>query len=114
MVVTIENPTKPNVTNVISNVQNLPYTKETKETKELKSSAIPEKNAEKMMIALNELTNTLKTKLNFSLHKPTNNVIIKIIDGDTNQVIKQIPLEDLVQIQEKMQSLTGLLFDNNA
>ena len=113
MTITIENPTKLNETNFISNVPSLPNEKEL-QTKELKSSAVSEKNVEKMVIAFNELTNILKTKLNFSFHKPTNNIIIKVINSDTDQVIKQIPLEDLVKIQEKMQDLTGLLFDNNA
>ena len=78
-------------------------------SKELKPSEIKKEDVEAMVDALKDLTETLQTKLNFSVDDGTNNIVVKVIDKDTDQVIKQIPPESLLELQEKMQALTGFL-----
>ncbi|MCD4734679.1 MAG: flagellar protein FlaG [Bacteroidales bacterium] len=81
-------------------------------SKELKPSQISREDVEGMVEALKDLTQTLQTKLNFSVDEGTNNIVVKIIDKNTDKVIRQIPPEELLELQEKMQDLTGFLLSN--
>lgn len=82
-------------------------------SKELKPSEISVEDVEEMVEALKELTQTLQTKLNFSVDAGTKNIVVKVIDKDTDEVIKQIPPESLLKLQETMQDLTGFLLSDN-
>ncbi|MDM8537831.1 flagellar protein FlaG [Desulfobacterales bacterium HSG17] len=81
-------------------------------SKELPPSKISKEDVEQMVEVLKDLTDTLQTKLNFSVDEGTNNIVVKVIDKDTDKVIRQIPPEELLKLQEKMQDLTGFLLDN--
>ena len=50
-------------------------------------------------------------KLEFSVNSELDKVIVKVIDPETNKVIRQIPSEDLQKIQIQMKHAIGLLFD---
>ncbi|MBU1340937.1 MAG: flagellar protein FlaG [Proteobacteria bacterium] len=82
-------------------------------SKVLKPSEISKEDVEQMVEALKDLTETLQTKLNFSVDAGTNNIVVKIIDKDTDKVIRQIPPEEMLKLQEKMQDLTGFLLSDN-
>ncbi len=59
--------------------------------------------------------NTLQTKMNFSVDKDTNNIVIKIIEknGDSEKIIKQIPAEEMLEMHKKMKELTGFFLNEN-
>ncbi len=63
-----------------------------------------------MVEALGEFANTVQTKLNFTIDDDTEDVVVKIMDKETDEVIKQFPAEELLELREKMQDLSGLLF----
>ncbi|RLB86862.1 MAG: hypothetical protein DRH26_16665 [Deltaproteobacteria bacterium] len=64
---------------------------------------------------LNEYMDDLQTNLGFSIHEgPNRQVIVEIKNRKTDELIKQIPSEELVAIREKMAELTGLLLDKSA
>lgn len=50
-------------------------------------------------------------KLQFSVNQKLNKVIVEVIDPATNQVIREIPSEDLQRIQIQMKQAIGVLFD---
>lgn len=77
------------------------------------SPPISREDVEEMVEALKDLTETLQTKLNFSVDEGTNDIVVKVIDRDTDTVIKQIPPESMLELQEKMQDLTGFLLSDN-
>ncbi len=82
-------------------------------SKELKPSEISREDVEGMVEALKDLTETLQTKLNFSVDAGTNSIVVKVIDKDTDKVIRQIPPEAMLELQEKMQDLSGFLLSEN-
>ena len=47
------------------------------------------------------------------MRKLNHQVIVEIKNRKTNELVKQIPSEELVTIKEKMAELTGLLFDKS-
>ncbi len=50
-------------------------------------------------------------KLKFSINQELNQVIVKVIDGSTDEVIKEIPSAELQRLQAKINEAIGLLFD---
>ncbi len=65
-----------------------------------------------LTIELNSYMEDLHTSLRFSLHEEIENqVIVQIKNKETNELIRQFPPEELLQIREKMIDLAGLIFD---
>ena len=63
---------------------------------------------------LNDYMDDLQTNLGFSIHEELNHqVIVEIKNRETDELIKQIPSEELVEIRERMAELTGLLLDKS-
>ena len=51
------------------------------------------------------------TKCEFSYHETTKRVSIKVIDENTEEVIKEIPPEKTLEMIEKMWELAGIILD---
>lgn len=43
----------------------------------------------------------------FSIHEKTGDVVVRIIDRESKEVIRQIPAEEMLRIAEQLQSLEG-------
>jgi len=52
-----------------------------------------------------------KTRLKFSIHDETKQIMVKIIDNRTNQVVKEIPPEKIVDLVASMIERLGLIVD---
>lgn len=49
--------------------------------------------------------------LQFSVHEATGRTIVKVIDKETERLIREIPSEELLDIADKMGKMIGILFD---
>lgn len=52
-----------------------------------------------------------RTRCEYSYHKETNRVSIKVFDADTNEVIREIPPEKSLDMLQKMWEMAGILVD---
>jgi flagellar protein FlaG len=52
--------------------------------------------------------------LNFEVSNETGQVVVKVINTDTKEVIRQIPPEDLLKVRDKLEELRGVLFASKA
>lgn len=50
-------------------------------------------------------------KLQFSVNKELNSVIVTVIDSNTNQVLKEIPSKDIQNLKLRIRKAIGNLFD---
>ena len=50
-------------------------------------------------------------KLQFNVNKELGSVVVKIIDSNTNQVLKEIPSEDMQKLKLRIRKAIGNLFD---
>jgi len=50
-------------------------------------------------------------KLQFNVNKELNTVIVRIVDSSTNQVVKQIPSEDMVKLKTRIRKAIGSMYD---
>ena len=63
-------------------------------------------------VDIQQLSDSLiNRKLQFSIERELDSVIIKIIDLNTDEVIKEIPSEDIQKLKIRIRKTTGLLFD---
>ncbi|OSM06106.1 putative flagellin FlaG [Magnetofaba australis IT-1] len=54
------------------------------------------------------------TRLQFSIEEETEDVVVRVVDRETDEVIRQIPSEEMVNFAKRMQDWDGLLFDAQA
>lgn len=50
-------------------------------------------------------------KLQFNVNKELGSVVIKVVDSNTNQVLKEIPSEDIQKLKLRIRQTIGSLFD---
>ncbi|MCI5831052.1 MAG: flagellar protein FlaG [Treponema sp.] len=50
-------------------------------------------------------------RLHFNVNSETNKVVVTVVDASTNEVIRQIPSEEVQKIQARMKHAIGVLFD---
>ena len=67
---------------------------------------------------LNELQDDLEKMhsigLRFSVHDGTGRTIIKIVDKETDTLIREIPPEDFLDLAARLDEMVGILFDREA
>ena len=79
------------------------------------SSGKPSKEAvERTLARLNELANSLKRKLNFSYDERIEKVVVRIMEGDSEKMIRQIPPEEMIRLSLKIDEAIGMLFNQDA
>lgn len=47
--------------------------------------------------------------ITFSLDRELNKVVVKVVDGTTNEVIRQMPTEEMVEISKSIRDMQGLM-----
>ena len=60
---------------------------------------------------VNEKLEVHDKKLQYSMHERTNQILIKVIDAKTDEVIKEVPDEKIVNMIADMREAAGLLVD---
>ena len=63
---------------------------------------------------LQRLGNAFNKKLQFVVDHRSNEVIVKVIDKETDKVIKELPPEELQRLHSNLREAIGLLFDEMA
>lgn len=64
--------------------------------------------------SLNEAMKLLERGINFAVDEGSERTVIKVFDKETNDLIKQIPSEDLLKVIEHMNKMQNLLFETKA
>lgn len=54
-----------------------------------------------------KLASAQAQELSFSVHEKTGTVVVKVIDRESKEVIRQIPAEEMLRLAERMQELEG-------
>lgn len=47
--------------------------------------------------------------ITFSLDPELNKVVVRVVDGSTNEVIRQMPTEEMVEISKSIRDMQGLM-----
>lgn len=62
----------------------------------------------------NDSMQFLRSNLQFSVDKDTGMQVVKVINSQTNEVIRQIPSDEMLQIAKRLDELKGLLIHEKA
>jgi len=60
---------------------------------------------------LQRMGNAFNKKLQFVVDHKSNEVIVKVIDKETDKVIKELPPKELQRLHSNLKEIIGLLFD---
>lgn len=71
----------------------------------------PEKQLKSEISKANSHLKYLGTRAEFRYYEDVKRVAIKVIDNETNEVIKEIPPKETIELLQKLLELTGLLYD---
>ncbi len=50
-------------------------------------------------------------RFEFSIHDKTNEIVVKVFDSDTNELVREIPNEKVLDMVAKMCEMAGILVD---
>jgi len=57
---------------------------------------------------------SIQRDLSFSVDDSTGDVVVKVIDGDSGTVVRQIPSEEILRLTERLDEMRSLLFEAKA
>jgi flagellar protein FlaG len=69
------------------------------------------KSSKRLIDELNQDLNLFNTRVAFSVDERTNKTLVQIIDNESNDVIRQVPAEYLLEVSQNITELIGLLVD---
>jgi flagellar protein FlaG len=77
----------------------------------------PEPSREEVTKALKQINDAMPsgaTRLEFSLDDETSRTIVKIVDQNTKEVVRQIPTVEALQIAKSLDKMAGLFINQKA
>lgn len=90
----------------LQGVEKLATSTDVKESAEQK-----EENLEQTVQELSSIVQSLNRELNFSVDADSGRSVIKVIDSATDEVIRQIPSEEVIELAQMIDQHAGLLMD---
>lgn len=63
---------------------------------------------------LAEVSAAFNKRLSFSVNEKLDMVVVKVIDTETDKIIREIPAAELQHVHERIREVIGILFDEKA
>jgi flagellar protein FlaG len=73
-----------------------------------------EEQVKQALKSINELLKTRSPDLEFSIDRDSDRAIVKVVDKETQEVIRQMPSEDALQIAKALDRLQSMLIREKA
>ncbi len=80
----------------------------------LPKTTVPEQEVKHAVEQIQEAVNNLAQNLQFSIDEDTGKTVVKILDSQTQEVIRQFPSEEAIAIARTLDKVQGLLFNDKA
>jgi flagellar protein FlaG len=61
---------------------------------------------------LNNLVQNLQRELSFSVDEQSGEVVVKVVDQTTKELVRQIPAEEVLRVRQRLEQATGALFSD--
>lgn len=71
-------------------------------------------NIQQDIEAINAQFKSLNKSIQFSVDESTKDVVVKVVDKDSGEIITQIPPEEVLQLRERLQEMSGLFVKETA
>lgn len=100
---------------LIKQDESIPRVKEIIPTgQEQKKDAPTKKQTEKVIESMNEILGSSQSHLKFEFHEGLGEYYVKLVDNQTNEVVREIPPKKLLDMYAAMTEFLGHLFDKKA
>ncbi len=60
---------------------------------------------------MNAQLNLANHSIRFSIDNKSQDLVVKVVDTDTDKVIRQIPAEEILRLREHMKDLSGMIVE---
>lgn len=74
-----------------------------------KSQRVDAQELKKELNTLNDKLQKLNRSIQFSIDDTTNDVVVKVVDTSSGEVISQIPPDSVLKLRERLEEMAGLL-----
>jgi len=96
----------------INNVESIKsYTESKNEFSHKEAANISPEEVTQAVDEMNDFLGSINRNLSFSFDEDSGDSIITIKDSESDEVIRQIPSEELLVLRKKMDYVVGILFD---
>lgn len=75
---------------------------------------LDQKSLQETLKDMNVSLQRLRSELQFSVDEASGRTVIKLVNAETDEVIRQIPSEELLQLQERLGRLEEVIFSDYA
>lgn len=105
---------------MVQNLEKISQVNQIKETEKKSSQTtkaspgLTTRDVAEILESFQDLSQTIQTKLNFSVHEENNEIIVRVVDKETNQLVRQFPSDEMLELQDKMRDLAGFLLNADA
>ena len=96
------------------NIENIKVSKPEEKDNSLGNKEYSEEEVKTAVEKINKVLEGDGTHLQYEKHDFFNQMIVKVVDNDTNQVIKEIPSRKILDMVAKMCEMAGVLVDKKA
>lgn len=78
------------------------------------SESVSDENIQQAVDQLQSFTDNVAKNLKFSIDEDTGKTVVKLLDSQTQEVIRQFPTEEAISIARTLDKVQGLLFSDKA
>ncbi len=94
------------------NVKSLPTT--TSAQQNIDSEPVSDEQVQQAVDQIQGFTDKVAKNLKFSIDEDTGKTVVKLLDSQTQEVIRQFPSEEAISIARTLDKVQGLLFSDKA
>ncbi|MDJ0740333.1 MAG: flagellar protein FlaG [Gammaproteobacteria bacterium] len=69
---------------------------------------------ENVVSDLNQLVRELHRELQFSVDEESGDTVVKVIDSETDEVLRQIPSDQVLRLRQRLEEAAGVIFQDSA
>ncbi len=74
----------------------------------------PNPSMNEIIRELSQVSAALNRRLSFSVNEKLGEMVVKVIDTQTDKIIREIPPVELQNVHERIKEVLGILFDERA
>lgn len=77
------------------------------------TAKVTTQEVKEVLESFKDLSKTIQTRLGFSVHEKNNEIVVRVFDKESNELIRQFPSDEMLDLQDKMSDMAGFLFNAN-
>jgi len=71
-------------------------------------------NSEELFDKIKQITSNGQYSIQFEMNRDVNSLVIRIVDRESGELVRQIPSEELLRSSKALQDLRGLMVDTES